>query len=580
MELDLCYSQTLDTDDPEDSLETVEFSVGSDESKRYQFGETCLLRVTQNDDEKTVPLADHVWPVEHYFHVDDEQWGVRLVWRDGSGDLQASLCPQGAFTSKSEARREAARLASEGVPIRTGRGAEFVMGLGHWLEQANGIEVAKLTRTPGWHDECQVYCNGEWVWSNDETWYADSMHISIRRRSHRAGSAVEWSMMLDKLGTTPGLRAAVGVSLAGPLVDLIHQSSFLVHLFGPSSTGKSTGLELGGSVWGEPQTIRNSWNNTVNALEGLAVVADGGCLLLDELGQFRGADHQLALAIYNIASQQGRNRATRAGGLQEQRHWALTGLSTGEISMKDRVGSHRKGGQDVRMLDVPVRMGDVTEDADHADAIKAAVGLDASGGEYGQAGDAWTKWLQSELPVVEASKRRDSRHEALASDLADGAEDRRILHHCALIGAALDLASEVEVGRRSLVPWSQKQRDAAVRWLARRCIHHRTETTPQERALSLLREKVQTQPHRFPTAQTIKEDRASGEIWGVRDRRDIYISQKLLKASGVPREAGVGVQNFLKWLDENGHAENVGRKMRAGIRCIWYELPMDKGGSR
>lgn len=573
MDLDLSYGATADTETTADDLEDVTFERGADSPTRYQYGERCWIQFESDGEEITVPLADDVWPVEHYYHVDDGEWGVRLLWRDGSGTLQSSLCPQGAFTSKSEARTAASRLASEGVAIRTGQGPEFVLGLGYWLESQESPEVVKLTRTPGWHDECRVYCNGEPVWSDGEPWYADETQSSIQRRSTREGTAVEWSIALEELATTPGLRAAVGVALAGPLVDLVHPSSFLAHLYGPSSSGKSTALELAGSLWGHPETIRNSWNNTVNALEGLAVVADGACLLLDELGQFRGRDSQLALAVYNIASQQGRNRSTRSGDLQEQRHWALTGLSTGEISMKDRVGSHRKGGQDVRMLDVPVEMGDLTESAEHADAIKSAVGLDATSGQFGRAGDAWTRWLQAERPVVEAARRRDNRHEGLAAEFADGAEDRRMLHHCALIGASLDLAAEVEVGRRALVPWDETVRDAAVEWMARRCIGDRAETSPQERALALLRDKFESKPHRFPTAETIRKDRVSGGIWGIRKSRGEYLlSEGLLKASGTPREAGVGARAFLQWCVKEGYADRTGRKQIAGKRRRWYRF--------
>lgn len=570
------YDQSPIPESYELSDETVE---SGEDGPRWHFGEDVWME-TGGEDSTHIPLAEDVWPIERYHHIDDEEVGVRLIYRPHpDGELEAALCPHGAWTSKSQARRQAAGLGSEGVRIRSGQGDEFVLALGAWLEQTDDVKQVRLTRTPGWHEECESYCNGDQVYAPDEQqWYADTTTTLIERRSTRCGSTIQWVDHVDRLATTPGLVAALGVSLAGPLVELIHPGSFLVHFYGPSSTGKSTALELGSSIWGHPETIRNSWNNTVNALEALAVIADGACLTLDELGQFSGGDERLANAIYNLASQQGRNRATQTGDLQEQRHWALTGLSTGEISMKDRVGSHRKGGQDVRMLDVPVEQGDLTDDADHAEAVKEAVGLAATGGHYGRPGDRWVRWLQQERPIVEASTRRDDLQDALVDEFGDGAETARMLSHCALVGAALELAGEVGIGGDELVPVSDETARHAVWWLAGKCTGDREETTPNERALQLWWQKIETEPGHFPQERDVEQGNHHGSIWGLMGSGgQFYTSESHIKKSGLPSEAGVGIRAFLHWAVDEGHARRESsRTRRGGRRCRWYIFQRDR----
>jgi len=578
--------------DREDQLDTEDIAfrhVGRD----YEFGEWCTYTyeksVSPDETEQiTEVFARHVWPEAIYRHVDEDEHGVRFVYRSHSGQLRRGVISADAFSSKSSARKVADKLSKQGVRISVDSGVDFAYGLGHWMEATDDAPIVRVTDTPGWHRQCSVYVNGDKIFGVDR-WYANDQARAIGRRSGRRGMYEKWVGHMERLVTTDGLRAAYGVSLAGPLVEMLHPHSFIAHFYGASSSGKSTGGEVGASIWGTMHEAKNSWYGTTTSKENLAEIANGACLVLDELGQFQYSDEKLAEVIYNISSDQGKTRSTQSGDLQEQRSWKLTCISTGEISMKDAVGHHRKGGQDVRMLDIPIDVGDMTESRQHSNEIKRIVGEISSDEVHaGVAGDRWIDHLCSDrfdLPEVREAKRQE--HDRLLAEFGDGsAETDRILQNIALVAVAMYEAHIVDSDHcPALAPWPVDESRQAVDWMARRAIGDRDARNPNERAIDLLREKVETEPSRFPMEPDVESGDAYGQVWGIMGHRqagahddyvttgEVYVSEKTLKASGLPREAGIGVRGFLRWCCQHGHATREDkRRRRGGVRCRWYHF--------
>jgi putative DNA primase/helicase len=86
-----------------------------------------------------------------------------------------------------------------------------------------------------------------------------------------SGSFSQWQAMVRLCENNPVLILSVCVSLAGPMLALVHRDSGGVHLIGDSSIGKSTALFLGGSIWGSATFIR-SWRATANGIEAVAAL--------------------------------------------------------------------------------------------------------------------------------------------------------------------------------------------------------------------------------------------------------------------------------------------------------------------
>ena len=116
-------------------------------------------------------------------------------------------------------------------------------------------------------------------------------------------------------------------------------------------------------LWGkplDPQTAGNDvtlierWHGTANAMENLAATHNGMVLCMDELG----GNTDEAFSVYNQTSGRGKNRMTRDGGVQAQRKWSLLSVSTGEVSLTERLeagtGKPAKTGEIIRGLSIPL----------------------------------------------------------------------------------------------------------------------------------------------------------------------------------------------------------------------------------
>nr|WP_207148754.1 DUF927 domain-containing protein [Lamprobacter modestohalophilus] len=151
----------------------------------------------------------------------------------------------------------------------------------------------------------------------------------------------------------PMLTLAVSAALAGPLLAKVHRTSGGFHLVGDSSTGKSTALAAGASVWGGGGFVR-TWRATSNGLEGIAAALNDTALILDEISE---ADpRELGAVIYAIGNGTGKSRASRSGGARSVRRWRVMLLSSGERTIGATMiegGKRAKAGQEARLLDIP-----------------------------------------------------------------------------------------------------------------------------------------------------------------------------------------------------------------------------------
>ena len=126
------------------------------------------------------------------------------------------------------------------------------------------------------------------------------------------------------------MELGICVSLAGPLLKLAGIDGGGFHLFGKTSSGKSTLLWAAGSVWGGGGKLgfAHSWRSTDNGLEGTAAAHNDGCLPLDEMGEAKGK--VVSATAYMLANGKGKNRSGPSGNARRTLEWNTMFLSTGE----------------------------------------------------------------------------------------------------------------------------------------------------------------------------------------------------------------------------------------------------------
>ena len=176
-----------------------------------------------------------------------------------------------------------------------------------------------------------------------------------------AGTLVDWQARIGA-ACVGNSRLVLGVcaALDGPLLDILNEQSGGVHVDGQSQSGKSTVAFVAGSVWGRGERGRQvrMWRATANGLEGAAADCSDTVLILDEMGQ---ADaREVGDAVYMLMNNAGKQRAGRAGAARAVATWRLSVLSTGEVTLADRLaeaGRRMTAGLAVRLLDVPADAG-------------------------------------------------------------------------------------------------------------------------------------------------------------------------------------------------------------------------------
>ena len=552
---------TEEIDEPWSEAQVIHVAAGN---REFVFGRDCVIHTEKKIDGEIlpvkIPFGRSIWPREKYEQIEDGEFGVRYLFRDHGGQIRHGVMPHGASVDAAQASRASAQAANNGVQIAPESKGAFAMALGHWSRTTNSH--ISLVKTPGWHRDGSVYVNGDRIFGASR-WKADESAASIEARSGRCGSAQEWAK--SALLKTNGVRAALGLSLAGPLVGMLGMVPFGVHFCGDSSHGKSTVARLAAAVWGNPQRMFQTWNAGRRALEGLADPANGACLILDEIKNFGGKPEHLSEAIHSLCSQQGRARMAPDGKLLQQRRWENTILSTGEVRTRDLLGQHYQGGHRVRMIDAWISSGDLTLDRDHASKLDTLAYHN-----FGALGDAWIEALLK----IGTEKIRDKVEELSRGPAGETNEQQRVRRNLALVATALHFASESK-----LLPLDSFDALTTLDWLlevSRDDVDGTTPSTPNERAWALLLQLTDAQPYRFPfsTNHTTGRDVIAYKVVTSSDplEFELWTTESMLRASGIDVSAGVQVRGWLDFLVREGRAGDVGRFRLEGMRRRWYKL--------
>lgn len=168
------------------------------------------------------------------------------------------------------------------------------------------------------------------------------------------GSLEDWKKHIGiPCRNNPLLQISILTALAGPLLRFFGGDGFGIHLFGHTSSGKSTALDIGRSVNGMNE---REWRTTGNALESHAAMANDGTLILDEISQVK--PEILYEIIYMLANGKGKARANVLGNARAIKSWKCLFLSAGEKSIEQHIDDDPKcskylAGQAVRAIDLP-----------------------------------------------------------------------------------------------------------------------------------------------------------------------------------------------------------------------------------
>lgn len=236
-------------------------------------------------------------------------------------------------------------LANMGVEVNSDNAKNLVKYLAACvaLNPANLPRVKSISHC-GWIDD-------EFVPYTDEV-SLDSVdeYSTLIDSISEKGTLSEWLAAVKPLMGNIYLRLAIAASLAAPLIKPLGALSFVFHLWGGTGAGKTVGLMVAASVWGNPAPgkLVQSMNNTVNFTAGCAATLGNLPFFGDELQTIKASYDNYDQFIHQITAEVSRGRMDQAGRMQLQKSWKTAFLFTGE----EPISQTTSGGVENRLIEI------------------------------------------------------------------------------------------------------------------------------------------------------------------------------------------------------------------------------------
>jgi len=404
-----------------------------------------IYHVERQDDGATTQtwLCGYLRPILLARRFGKTDWQVQLEFEDMDGQMRTILIPRNKLGTGNHA---ISALLACGFDVHHDPARRKILtGL---LAQMKPSRRAILTHRLGWQEDGRSYAfvDGSSLGPEDILYEGpDRLDDAFR------GTLEGWRHGVARYALgNPLMVMGLSLALAAPLVRPLGVPSGLIHIHGASSLGKSTVLLCAASVYTAPRHVE-SWRVTDSALERVAEAHSDRLLPRDELGEIE-ARHFNA-SSYMLAHERGKARFSLSGsGLAYVAHWALLGLSTGEISTVEKLleaGIKAKDGQKARILDISVEgykhgIHDELHGHKNGRALSDAL-IAAASTDHGVAGKAMVAHILSDIERVTAQARAEmAAFEALVEARrpdAHGGIHGRVRQRFALIAAGGEIAS-------------------------------------------------------------------------------------------------------------------------------------------
>lgn len=241
-------------------------------------------------------------------------------------------------------RNKLVDLADKGLPV-TSQNANLIVDYLEALFYDSETSLPKSFTVPrcGWYDfnngvDTFIDPRREAFIREDDKQYrvnVDNKSTFAKTLSH-SGSLLDWfTGAYDLITNSPVARFTIGAAVATPLLKILNERNFLMHIYTKTTAGKTTALQLAASAIGSDKMIR-SFDATRNGLLGAAADVNDYPFLVDEKqvadGRLRDAMDNLTYALTNGL---GRTKLNKDSTLRKMFDWRTIAITTGETQLFD-----------------------------------------------------------------------------------------------------------------------------------------------------------------------------------------------------------------------------------------------------
>lgn len=320
---------------------------------------------------------------------------------DGSEKIELSFFRDGRWKrliaprSSVFNRNSIIKYADSGLPISSSSAAELVAYLSDY-ENAN-IDKIPLVRSiarVGWVLRDRTGRNANALDRNKMDFfpYCSQKEIIFESESSEVNGIIDaviphgnmdiWKKYAAKARENPFARFILSASFASPLLKLLDNRVFFIHIWHDSQSGKTAAIKFAISVWGDASKLMGSFNATSVGLERMAGILKHLPFAIDELQVLNDRRLSVEKIVYSLGNGYGRVRGNKNGGMQNIPTWQNIMITSGEQPISNESSND---GAITRVLEL---YGRPVDDVDFAHDLHIV-----SATHYGLAGEQFIKYI-------------------------------------------------------------------------------------------------------------------------------------------------------------------------------------------
>ena len=209
-------------------------------------------------------------------------WGKLVEFLDGDDVKHELVIKNAEFKGNGECVLE--KLLNEGLWIEpTRKSKERVLG---YIQTMQPDCRVKLVDRSGWLGRDYILYDKSFGASTTEKFMPS---YTLHKNPYAvSGTLEEWKDNIAKMCEgNPLIEFVLSFAFVAPLLTPCNKDGFGIHLFGHSSSGKTTTCRVASSVYGkgDQHGFMTQWRTTDNAFESLAAQRNDSLICLDEIGQ-------------------------------------------------------------------------------------------------------------------------------------------------------------------------------------------------------------------------------------------------------------------------------------------------------
>lgn len=218
------------------------------------------------------------------------------------------------------------QLANRGIEVNSENAKNLVSYFADIIE-LNSLETIDGITHLGWINKDFIPYTAKYKYDGDVA-YKNVFEAVIEKGEYEV-----WKKEIRLIrSNSKTVRFLMASSFASVLVKIFQINSFIVHIWGKSSNGKTVAQMICASIWGNPSKgkLLSSLDSTKVASERLCNFLRNIPLILDELQITKTKYKTYDTLIYELTEGKGRDRGTVDGGLSETTQWDNIIILSGE----------------------------------------------------------------------------------------------------------------------------------------------------------------------------------------------------------------------------------------------------------